>query len=59
MESTYNTNAYSNLQYALKVLINLNSTQKKRLFFFLLNLLIIKFKCLINISKICDLLRNG
>ena len=58
MESTYNTNAYSNLQYALKVLINLNSTQKKRLFF-LLNLLIIKFKCLINISKICDLLRNG
>ena len=58
MESTYNTNAYSNLQYALKVLINLNSTQKKRLFF-LLNLLIIKFNCIINISKICDLLRNG
>ena len=54
IQATFNVNTHGNLLYALKVW---DFTRKVRLFF-LLKLLFIKIRCLINVNKIYGLLRN-
>ena len=54
IQATFNVNTHGNLLYALKVW---DFIRKVRLLF-LLKLLFIKIRCLINVNKIYGLLRN-
>ena len=47
---TYNINTHCNLVYARKIWNYLNFIRKRMLFFFVIKLLFIKVRCLINVN---------
>ena len=59
VEPTYKVNTYHSLPYTYTKCMELFELYSKEKADFFVELLFIKVSCVVNVSKICGLLRNG